>query len=331
MNRLSVWARLICKSFFVHKTVYVLAFSFFVLCFLLRGLSYENDKPVGLYVGNVYKGDVIAGQLCKDGKFVLYDDDILLNADIRSGKLECGFFFGDDYENLILSERYKKPISVLSRAGYVYTEVNKEQVIAAIMYALSDRIIEDEAKRIFADCDDETVKEIVSSKESYFRSDVLFDADVVYFDTSARERGGSLNMPLFVEILMFAAMLAGSRERFGPQYKAVRYSMRQAEGKIFDCLSLLIAGLFWMITAIVVLLVCYPDAGTVAFVSIIITSIVCIVWIAIFESLVLNETVYTALCAAFVLIAFIVCPVFWDCTVLWPWLGIIRLVLPIVG
>lgn len=333
MQKVVIWFCLMAKAYMHNLILYILSASMIILCLLISGLRFDTGNRVGVYVSGAYNSDLIEERLVNQNEYIMYDDSEAIVEDVAGGSISCGFIINRKYDECILGNKKEKPVKIVISTGYLYAEVEKEKVVSAMLYALSDKIIENEIDNTFVDKDCDLFETIVEKKNEYLRSDVLFGADIEYIDLKKDTSSVNLfsfDIFRFVLFLILAGIMLTGLDRYSKSGQSLTETFGRYDRLIYLFICQLSKGIILGIAGVVALWVSGNEVTIIILISIILTVVYSSLWSTILIYLIRKETTYTALCPAILVASFIVCSVVINLSYFYEPVKYIRWIFPIV-
>ena len=192
MEKFAVWFRLLLKKHLCNKMTYIQSI-IVVLLIIFIGMIHIPDSD-NVLVGIFYDDSTYAEKIFEDlsGKtnvyrYVEYDAADLLERDVISGKLECGFIFLDDFDDEFEDGEIRKTITHLCTPMSAKSELIKENFYIAFLKNYSEIILKQSEEELYDNTDSDRSQKLLALNEEYLSGDELFDVKVKFLETKEAE------------------------------------------------------------------------------------------------------------------------------------------------
>ena len=175
------------KAFLKHREPWVLLATLILLFFVFKNITLPtvDNTRIGVVTYDSYRASDTVSMLEDTSRVyevVRYEDEESLKKDVRSGDIECGFIFNEDFDRLVEKGRTR------GRIGYVYSPyttkglVAKESLFAAFLKNYSNDILEEDYPKMFGNQDEslkEEIMELLRDRNAYYiDSNEIFEVEL---------------------------------------------------------------------------------------------------------------------------------------------------------
>lgn len=350
MKRYFTWFILYSKRL-LKKPSFLILLLLLPLCTIaLTKLSKEADSAiqVGIYL-DLQEADDLAKSayhiLLEDKSLVhfhAYDSTEEMIHDIKTKKLDCGYFFPSQLEKALQNNGSEETIIVYSPRDSLSSKMVNEKVYSAIIQDYSFVILEDFVSRekIFSHMDDSILhKKLLSGYELYRSngSTFTFDygiADTPQSDTQTLDTSSPLDyltLPIrgMLAVLILIAGFCGGLLWYTDNKNGIYQQVSGSLSYFLTFITIWIPTLFTGIISLICIYLCGLNCGFgweifgMLFYCLLVTG-----FCSLLRILIPTEIMYACALPLFALISLIVCPVFSDFSIYIPVFKLLRQLLP---
>lgn len=264
--------------------------------------------------------------------FVEYDSRETLLADLVAGKLECGFYFSQNFEKKFEHEKLKNSVSYVCTPLTTKGEVARETFYAALFEVYGRQMLSARAEQLFGENASAAESTLLENNEKYLAGSEVFQVNVE--QTKAVETVRNTAQKVFpihglVAVFLFFIMFVEYGRRFdageGKPYLALPAPM----GGGFQIMGLLAAGTVPAVLGTVMVCSSGESRGVLIEVTAMcLLLVICALWIAFAGKWIRSMTGFTSQMFLLLLINLVFCPVFADISAYIPAFEIVRCFFP---
>lgn len=264
--------------------------------------------------------------------FVEYDSRETLLADLVAGKLECGFYFSQNFEKKFEHEKLKNSVSYVCTPLTTKGEVARETFYAALFEVYGRQMLSARAEQLFGENASVAESTLLENNEKYLAGSEVFQVNVE--QTKAVENVRNTAQKVFpihglVAVFLFFIMFVEYGRRFdageGKPYLALPAPM----GDGFQIMGLLAAGTVPAVLGTVMVCSSGESRGFIIEVTAMcLLLVICALWIAFAGKWIRSMTGFTSQMFLLLLINLVFCPVFVDISAYIPAFEIVRCLFP---
>lgn len=264
--------------------------------------------------------------------FVEYDSRETLLADLVAGKLECGFYFSQNFEKKFEHEKLKNSVSYVCTPLTTKGEVARETFYAALFEVYGRQMLSARAEQLFGENASAAESTLLENNEKYLAGSEVFQVNVE--QTKAVETVRNTAQKVFpihglVAVFLFFIMFVEYGRRFdageGKPYLALPAPM----GDGFQIMGLLAAGTVPAVLGTVMVCSSGESRGFIIEVTAMcLLLVICALWIAFAGKWIRSMTGFTSQMFLLLLINLVFCPVFVDISAYIPAFEIVRCFFP---
>ena len=321
MEKYAVWFGLLLKKNLKKKTVYIQSIVLIVLLLLLQLIHIPNsdNTKIGVCLNDndvakiIY--DNLSGQI-DTYDFVEYKNRELLEKAVTSGKVECGFYFTDDFDDCFENGKIKDIVEFWVTPMSAKADLIRENFYISFLKQYSEVLLLQSEEELYGENSAERTNDILSLNQQYLDGDELFELDIRYVETKGQKDINETQTfflqgmyGIVVFLFMFLSYNKGNRNNASD----FRTILNKKDGVIFDIQELISVGLLPAVSGLLVILFTKESRG--AIVEILATCLLLVVstiWILLFAFLCKNEVNYLSMFLIISMTQIIVCPIFWD-------------------
>lgn len=264
--------------------------------------------------------------------FVEYDSRETLLEDLVAGKLECGFYFSQNFEKKFEHEKLKNSVSYVCTPLTTKGEVARETFYAALFEVYGRQLLSARAEQLFGENASAAESTLLENNEKYLAGSEVFQVNVE--QTKAVETVRNTAQKVFpihglVAVFLFFIMFVEYGRRFdageGKPYLALPAPM----GGGFQIMGLLAAGTVPAVLGTVMVCSSGESRGVLIEVTAMcLLLVICALWIAFAGKWIRSMTGFTSQMFLLLLINLVFCPVFVDISAYIPAFEIVRCFFP---
>lgn len=264
--------------------------------------------------------------------FVEYDSRETLLEDLVAGKLECGFYFSQNFEKKFEHEKLKNSVSYVCTPLTTKGEVARETFYAALFEVYGRQMLSARAEQLFGENASAAESTLLENNEKYLAGSEVFQVNVE--QTKAVENVRNTAQKVFpihglVAVFLFFIMFVEYGRRFdageGKPYLALPAPM----GDGFQIMGLLAAGTVPAVLGTVMVCSSGESRGFIIEVTAMcLLLVICALWIAFAGKWIRSMTGFTSQMFLLLLINLVFCPVFVDISAYIPAFEIVRCLFP---
>lgn len=264
--------------------------------------------------------------------FVEYDSRETLLEDLVAGKLECGFYFSQNFEKKFEHEKLKNSVSYVCTPLTTKGEVARETFYAALFEVYGRQMLSARAEQLFGENASAAESTLLENNEKYLAGSEVFQVNVE--QTKAVETVRNTAQKVFpihglVAVFLFFIMFVEYGRRFdageGKPYLALPAPM----GGGFQIMGLLAAGTVPAVLGTVMVCSSGESRGVLIEVTAMcLLLVICALWIAFAGKWIRSMTGFTSQMFLLLLINLVFCPVFVDISAYIPAFEIVRCFFP---
>lgn len=264
--------------------------------------------------------------------FVMYDSKEALQEDVIAGKLECGFYFSNNFEKKFEHEKLKNSVSYLCTPLTTKGEVARETFYAALFEVYGAQMLSARTEQLFGDNAAAAGDVLLANNEKYSKGNEVFQVNVEQTEAVQTIEDGKQVFALhgLVALFLFLIIYVEYGRRFDAGSGKPYLALPAPLGEGFQMMGLLAAGTVPAVAGLVLLLCSGESRGLLREISAMILLLAaCIVWIWIVGKWIQNLTGFTSSIFLLVLINLLFCPVFVDIAAFIPALKFVRYLCPV--
>ena len=338
MRKVIIWYGLLLKRNTKQITAWLMTAALILLMLVVQGIHMPSVKTmmIGLFCeqdGNIEK------ILCEDLEnshsqftFVTYQDKEQMYQDVQSGKMECGFLIQGNFTKRVLQNNWRKCVTFIANPFTTKGEVAKETFFAAFFKEYSGQLLAQSEKEIFTQQDQKRLEKMQKSSDDFLQSD-FFYTDIVPVDTKVRKEQndhGTYPVQGIFAIFLLGMMYFANAKRYEPKGAWVQHAFTNRERFVFACVQELaavtlpaVAGIFLLLTT--------PQSRSLwqELLLFAIFLAYAIVWTALCAKIPGSTEGFLAYGIVMMVIAAIMCPVFWDVGAYIPVMRYLKYLIPV--
>lgn len=186
----------------------------------------------------------------------MYDSKEALQEDVIAGKLECGFYFSNNFEKKFEHEKLKNSVSYLCTPLTTKGEVARETFYAALFEVYGAQMLSARTEQLFGDDAKAACDVLLANYEKYLKGNEVFQVNVEQTEAVETTEKEKQVFPLhgLVALFLFLNLFVEYGRRFeagsGKPYLALPAPLGQG----FQMMGLLAAGTVPAVAGLVLLL-----------------------------------------------------------------------------
>ncbi len=338
MEKFAVWFGLLLKKHLCKKTTYIQSLIVVMLILFIQMIQIPDADNVR--VGVFYDDSIYAERIYEDlsgqtnvYRYVEYDDTDLLEMDVISGKLECGFIFSEDFDDDFEEGNVRKTVTHLCTPMSAKSELIRENFYIAFLTNYSEIILKQSEEELYENTDSDRSQKILDLNEEYLDGDELFDVEVYVVETEeveAKAENKTYPVQGLYGILIFLFIYFSYNGRRKNNASDFRSVLNKRDGFIYDVLDGITAGIVPTMSGMVCVAFSADSRGILCeFTGAMCLLVLSIVWIIIFSAICQNELNYMSAVLTITILQLLICPVFWDFASSFDYLKYFRYLFPL--
>lgn len=338
MQKVIIWYGLLLKRNIKQITAWLMTAALILLMLVVQGIHMPSVKTmmIGLFCeqdGNIEK------ILCEDLEnshsqftFVTYQDKEQMYQDVQSGKMECGFLIQGNFTKRVLQNNWRKCVTFIANPFTTKGEVAKETFFAAFFKEYSGQLLAQSEKEIFTQQDQKRLAKMKQSSDDFLQSD-FFYTDIVPVDTKVRKEQndhGTYPVQGIFAVFLLGMMYFANAKRYEPKGAWVQHAFSNRERFLFACVQELAAVTIPAVAGFVLLLFVPQSRGLgQELLLFAIFLAYAIIWTALCAKIPGSTEGFLAYGIVMMVIAAIMCPVFWDVGAYIPVMRYLKYLIPV--
>lgn len=338
MRKVIIWYGLLLKRNTKQITAWLMTAALILLMLVVQGIHMPSVKTmmIGLFCeqdGNIEK------ILCEDLEnshsqftFVTYQDKEQMYQDVQSGKMECGFLIQGNFTKRVLQNNWRKCVTFIANPFTTKGEVAKETFFAAFFKEYSGQLLAQSEKEIFTQQDQKRLAKMKQSSDDFLQSD-FFYTDIVPVDTKVRKEQndhGTYPVQGIFAVFLLGMMYFANAKRYEPKGAWVQHAFSNRERFLFACVQELAAVTIPAVAGFALLLFVPQSRGLgQELLLFAIFFAYAIIWTALCAKIPGSTEGFLAYGIVMMVIAAIMCPVFWDVGAYIPVMRYLKYLIPV--
>ena len=321
MEKYAVWFGLLLKKNLKKKTVYIQSMVLIVLLLFLQLIHIPNsdNTKIGVCLNDNDVAKIIYDNLSGQTDtydFVEYKNRELLEKAVTSGKVECGFYFTDDFDDRFENGKIKDIVEFWVTPMSAKADLIRENFYISFLKQYSEVLLLQSEEELYGENSAERTNDILSLNQQYLDGDELFELDIRYVETKGQKDRNETQTFLLQGLygmIVFLFMFLSYNKGNGNKASDFRAILNKNDRVIFDIQELVTVGLLPAVSGLLVIL--FTKESRSIIVEILATCLLLVVstiWILLFAFLCKNEANYLSMFLIISMTQIIVCPIFWD-------------------
>lgn len=334
MQKEVIWYYLHLKTISKSVGLYIQMFGIIALLLIAKNINIPDGKNVraGLCVGESRIAASAKERLLSEEnvfKYISYSSPEELKADVKAGRIECGFIFADDFDAAFEKGSLTKEVEYICSPDTTKGYVMQEDVYAAIYKNYSEVILKQGDSKIYGDNDEKRTDELLEKNIQYLDSDnSLFRTEMIKVKTIEEKEAAKGTWPIggLAYFFTFIVMYLYAGNQSNTRVKAVQ---NKRDRFVFDLVGQLAAGTVPLVVMNFILL-CMHEIVSVKIIGLsILFWIYSAIWIALVIRIIRSKNAYYASVLVIAIMFLLLCPVFIDLAEYVPAVSYIRLLIPL--
>ena len=321
MEKYAVWFGLLLKKNLKKKTVYIQSMVLIVLLLFLQLIHIPNsdNTKIGVCLNDNDVAKIIYDNLSGQTDtydFVEYKNRELLEKAVTSGKVECGFYFTDDFDDRFENGKIKDIVEFWVTPMSAKADLIRENFYISFLKQYSEVLLLQSEEELYGENSAERTNDILSLNQQYLDGDELFELDIRYVETKGQKDINETQTFLLQGLygmIVFLFMFLSYNKGNGNKASDFRAILNKNDRVIFDIQELITVGLLPAVSGFLVIV--FTKESRSIIVEILATCLLLVVstiWILLFAFLCKNEANYLSMFLIISMTQIIVCPIFWD-------------------
>ena len=338
MERYVIWYVLSLKNYWKKRSSYLTILGMIVLIWIISGISAPNatNMKVGLCSGSSAVAEEIQDVLLADKSdfaFLLYEKEDELIQDVISGRLDSGFVFSDEFDQMFEQRDTRNGIQYYKTTFSTKGEVLKEKIFAEYFKLYSKILLEDMQEDVFGNQNPERLKDLLEKNKRYMSGDSLFKLDIKQVEdieiVKNRDKENSATKGLILLSIFLIMFLSYAETRTG-ESDSVSLALNRKEQFVYQFVKRQAAAIFPAIMGMIVSL--QISTGGNVFYEMFRIGIFLILsglWINVLGKKLGKAEQLPTWLLSMVILHIVLCPIFYDFSVYLPAIKWIRNFIPL--
>lgn len=338
MEKYVKWFLLLEKETIRRKGFWIQIFAIFFLLFLISQVHMpgEENNRAGVFLGGSQKAGEILLYLQKEDSlfdFQEYENKDALEQDVVSGKVECGFFFPEDFDLQMQEGIEEGSILYLCTPLSTKGEVMKETFYSALFYFYSDTILKQCEQEVFGEEDAEKSRLLLEQNHKNQKDAPSLHVKIE--EAAAKKAEHAVDSKVYpiqgmAGLFVFLTMFLSYIRRFEPDRKAILQFLPVLERRLFLYLDVAAAGIIPGLIGLGAIWMSADNRGALLeLFYMIFLVIVSGAWILLVGSMAKSSDMLLSFILGFVAATLVLCPVFIDISSYIPAAAYVRRLLPV--
>lgn len=352
MGQYMIWYALQLKAWVRRKTSWMQVLGMILLVLLTARIQLPDAKNTRVGVCSApdeYAGRVLECLRARDSifEFIEYPEEAAMRRDLVSGRIECGFVFSENFQELAEGDRLKDSVIYICTPFSVKGLVAQETFYAAFFEMYSEKILIGSETELYGRSDESLTEALLEKRRGYLQDGEMFRMDIVETGASSETRpkqvesgassetqpkqgkAGASSEPRPVQgmagLFVFAVLWVAQGRKFGSNGNGILSALDQGRRWKFRYLGALAEATVPAAVglALILLMPGHRGAGRET-VSMVLFVLVCSFWVPAVSRLFRNSTAFAGWTLTILLLQMAVCPVFVDLAAYIPAVKVIR-------
>lgn len=332
MTRYMTWYTLQLKAWIRRKTSWLQVLGMVLLVLLVARVRLpdaENTRVGVCSPPDEYAGRVLECLRSRDSifDFIEYQEEEALRQDMVSGRIECGFSFSEDFQELVQEGSFGNSVAYICTPFSSKGMVARETFYAAFFDVYSEKILIDSEAEVYGRSDEKLTEALLEKRDGYLREGGLFRMDIIEAEQKQEKDVPGEARPIqgIVGLFVFAILWMAQGRRFGGSKNGVLSALDRGRRLSFQYLGCLAEATIPAIVGIVLTFLSPGHRGVgTEICGMVLFVLVCGFWVPAVGGLFQNSTAFAGWTLTMLLIQMAVCPVFIDLAVYVPAVKVIR-------
>ena len=338
MERCIIWYVLSLKNCLKKRSSYFTVFGMVFLVWIISGISIPSstNMKAGLLCGDSLVANQIKDTLVAeedDFEFVEYEEEDDLIEDVVSGKIDSGFIFSEDFDEMFEERDTGEGITYYMTPFSTKGEVLKEKLFSVYFEFYSQNILKDVEETVFGNENENRMKEILETNNFYLESNEIFQIQIQQVDEERIEQSQEKDVHTvagFVGLSVFLAMFFSYAETQLKESDHVELALNRKEQFCYRYIKMLAAAVLPSITGLVLML--YYDSSRGLFsevIQLLIFILLSALWISIVGRLFKRAEDFPTWLLSIIVLHLLICPIVYDFAIYVPAIKWFRYLLPL--
>lgn len=338
MEKCIIWYVLSLKENIIKRGSWLAVFGMLFLVWIADGIQipdYENMK-IGICDGGSETAKQITAELLREKgafDFLEYQNKEKLKLDVKSGRLDCGFIFTEDFEEKIKEINSKDMILYYATPFSSKGEVAKEKVYTAFFKIYSEQLLTNSEAEIFGGHEEERMRKLLQKNQTYQESNAVFQIQIEEvqgetFDNDKEKQWDAISglIGLFIFLTMFLAY-GRTQQKVNDKVEA---ALNRPQRWCYRYIKMLAAAFLPTVIGSTVILNRPKSRGfCMEILCLTLFILLGALWISIFGSILRKAENLTIWILVLLLMHLFICPLFFDLSEYVPAVAWIRYLLPL--
>ncbi len=201
MEKILVWYQLSFKAQFKKTTTWMQLLAMFLLVLLLSTMYLPDGQNMtaGVYTADSEVAERIYQKLTSNQtvfSFVRYDSEKELQEDVQAGKVECGFFVSEDFDEQFERGKFKSAVRQISSPSATKDGTMGETFYTGFFQVYCEYTHESSEEQFFGEHDEERMEEWQEQNLAYIYGEDAFKIDYQQVEGSSYKDINSEKLPI---------------------------------------------------------------------------------------------------------------------------------------
>lgn len=338
MEKYAIWYGLLLKAQLKKSATWIQVFMMLVLLLVVQAVKIPDASNVE--VGVCYGESVYAHSMgeCLEKQssvfcFKEYENAQALEKDVVAGKVECGFYFADDFDERVDDGNIYKSVSYLATPMSAKGELIQESFYTAFLQVYSEKILEECELELYGSSDTERYTAILEQNQQYLDGNELFAIEIKTLQTEESETEpiySKYPMQGTMGVYLFLLLLLTYGKKYETERGAFRAALCRRERCLYEFLDLMAAGTIPAVVGCVSILFLPQSRGSgCELAGMLLFLVLSGIWIIVLGRILKNELNFVSVTVMITLVELLICPIFWDVSLYIPAFKYLRLIFPL--
>lgn len=333
MKQYIIWYTLQFKAWVRRKTSWMQVLGMILLVVLTAQVQLpdaENTRVGVCSAPDEYAGRVLERLRAGDSMFdfIEYPQETAMRQDLVAGRIECGFIFSENFQELVQEGRIKDSVTYICTPFSAKGMVVQETFYAAFFEGYSEKILIDSETEIYGRSDENLTEALLEKRRGYLQGSEMFQMDMIESEQKPGKpvaSGEARPVQGMAGLFVFAVLWMAQARKFGGNGNGILSALDRGRRWKFQYLGCLAEASIPAAVGVLLVLLSPGHRGAEREIaSMVVFVLVCSFWVLAVGRLFRSSTAFAGWTLTMLLVQMAVCPVFADLAAYVPAVKVIR-------
>ncbi len=337
MEKILVWYQLSFKAQFRKTTTWVQLLAMFLLVLLLSSMYLPDGQNMtaGVYTADSEIAERIYQKLTKDQTvftFIKYDSEAELQTDVQAGKVECGFFVAEDFDEQFERGKFRGAVRQICAPSASKDGTMGETFYTGFFRVYCEYTHEQSEEQFFDNHNEERMEEWQERNLAYIYGEDAFKIDYQHVEGSSYKDINSEKFPIqgIAGFMILLILFLYYGRKFEADKDKVVKALMPKERMVYTACGMLANATLPAVMGLILVMLC-PDSRGIwqETCAMAVFLIYAIVWVMLLGGLSRSMENHISLILIMLVLNLVICPILIDLSVFFPAMRYLKYLSPV--